>query len=276
MSVQGKAALCSAAFFSFFLGACAAPAPAERLARVHARGTEAGFVAVAIAAPPFQLFSLQRPGQGQGTLRVYIEGDGPAWPGPYSAPENPTPFKPMALELALSDPEMPVAYLARPCQYLASPVCVTRHWSVDRFSGEIVATYQMALDALKSRTGHTDLSLAGYSGGGVLAALLAASRSDVTELLTVAAPLDTAAWVQHHQLTPLAGANPAELAGRLSKLPQHHWSGERDEVVPVGILRQFAKKQGMPEALTIVPGYDHACCWADDWPRRLAERKSRR
>lgn len=218
----------------------------------------------------FRLFGLIRWREPGEDLRVYIEGDGAPWIQPHLPPDDPTPVKPLALGLAAADGSARTAYLARPCQYFPSRRCEPRFWGIERFSPEVVAAYQAALDALKSRTGATRLRLVGYSGGGVLAALLAASRPDVAELLTVASPLDTAAWIRHHDVTPLAGDNPADRSGRLGELPQHHWVGGKDEVVPDGVVRSFAEKLGRPLAISVVPGYDHECCWVEDWPRRMA------
>jgi pimeloyl-ACP methyl ester carboxylesterase len=264
-----KAALV-AAFFSFGLSACGTVPPEVRLEEARALGRSAGFSDAAVDAAGFRLFGLLRQGESGDDLRVYIEGDGAPWIRAYQPPDDPTPERPLALGLAARDGGTRVAYLARPCQYLSSRRCEPKFWSTERFSPEVVAAYQSALDQLKSRSGATRLRLVGYSGGGVIAALLAASRPDVAELLTVAAPLDTEAWVRHHDITPLAGENPADRAEGLKSLAQHHWVGGRDEVVPAGVVHGFARRAGRPLAVSEVPGYDHECCWVDDWPRRMA------
>jgi len=44
--------------------------------------------------------------------------------------------------------------------------------------------------------------------------------------------------------------------------------GARDKVVPPPIV----SGGGIPEgSLTVVPDYDHVCCWIDFWPRVLSE-----
>lgn len=262
-----KAAL-GAAFFSLLVAACA-PGPEVRREQALAIGQAAGFAEATVGAADFRLFGLLRRRGESDRLRIYIEGDGAPWIWPHQPPEDPTPAKSLVLGLAAADRSAGVAYLARPCQYLPGGRCEPRYWTTQRFAPEVVAAYQAALDELKRRTGASRLSLAGYSGGGVLAALLAEERVDVVELLTVAAPLDTAAWTRHHGLTPVSGDNPADRAGRLRSLPQHHWVGGQDEVVPEGVVRAFAERAGA--AVSLVPGYDHECCWVDDWPRRLAE-----
>jgi esterase/lipase len=53
-----------------------------------------------------------------------------------------------------------------------------------------------AVTALKRASGASRLRLVGYSGGGVMAMLLAARRDDVAQVVTIAAPLRLAAHGQ--------------------------------------------------------------------------------
>jgi pimeloyl-ACP methyl ester carboxylesterase len=64
----------------------------------------------------------------------------------------------------------------------------------------------MLRGSLKQRSGSTRLTLVGYSGGGTIAVLLAARRSDVAEVITVAANLDVGYWTQRDGLSPLTGS----------------------------------------------------------------------
>ena len=77
-----------------------------------------------------------------------------------------------------------------------------------------------AIDALKAASGALGIALAGYSGGGAMAALIAARRPDTVCLVTVAAPLDTGAWTQAIGVSPLrTSLNPLDHAARLASLP---------------------------------------------------------
>lgn len=211
----------------------------------------------------------------QGTLTVYIEGDGFAWVTASTPSDDPTPRDPVALQMALAQPRGAAAYLARPCQYTltgsatARP-CPQRYWTTARFAEPVVQAESQALDELKQRYGASRLVLVGYSGGGAVAALLAARRADVVALITVAGNLDHLAWTSLHGIRPLeASLNPIDQAGRLARLRQSHLVGEQDRVVPADLVRAFVAKQGSGAQATVIvePGFGHACCWAQQWPR---------
>lgn len=239
-------------------------------------GRERGFEANHVLLRRFRLLSLERrdAAQAAAVLHVYIEGDGAAWPSPFHPPRDPTPTEPVALAMAAADPAPAVAYLGRPCQYLDAgelASCSQDYWTGSRFAPEVVTAYMAFLDRLKGASGAQRLRLIGYSGGGVIATLLAAKRSDVERLVTVAAPLAVAEWTASHRVTPLIGSlDPAMLVD--AKLPvATHFVGASDEVVPARIVAAFAERNG--GRLREVPGFDHVCCWSREWPRLLEEIK---
>lgn len=203
-------------------------------------------------------------------LTVYIEGDGFAWRTPRHPSSDPTPIDPMALRLALAHPSSQVAYLARPCQYVGTQACTTRDWTGGRFSEELVAASDLALTSLKHQADAETLILVGYSGGGAVASLLAARRNDVIRLVTVAGNLDHRAWTEAHGIDPLsASLNPADQIDRLNHIPQLHFVGGRDEIVPVAVIDAFTERfapNHRPKVI-IEPEFDHHCCWAESWPR---------
>lgn len=203
-------------------------------------------------------------------LTIYIEGDGLAWSSPTTPSPDPTPRDPVALRLALAQPSGNAAYLARPCQYLgaAKAGCAQAYWTDARFAPEVVGAMNGAVSTLKARFGAQRIQLVGYSGGGALAALIAARRSDVTRVVTVAGNLDHAEWTTHHDLTPMARSlNAAAVAPALSGLSQVHFIGANDRVIPPDLARAWPKgfTGAADENLKIVPGFDHRCCWADAW-----------
>lgn len=267
-----KAALLGAAFL-FLAGGCAAPDAARSSPmRGEAWAQTYGFQSAELAAGEFRLLALSRQRGAATTLAVYIEGDGAAWRSPFHPPADPTPERPLVLALAAADPAPAVAYLGRPCQYLerkALAGCDSAYWIERRFAPEVVAAYEAAIDRLKSAAGAQRIRLVGYSGGGVLAALLAMRRQDVEQLLTVAAPLALGDWLAGKQLTPLAGAlDPLTQAG-VQPLPSGvHFAGSDDKTVPVAVVRRFVEARG--GRLEVIDGFDHECCWARDWPLLLS------
>ena len=230
----------------------------------------AGIFDVAVALPPLDTVGEM----GGQVLTVYLEGDGFAFVHPNQPSADPTPTDPIALRLALAQPGSgPVAWLARPCQY-AQPdhgrSCQSWYWTNGRYAEEILSSLGEALDQVKRRTNTTHLILVGYSGGGALAAVLAARRGDVDGLITVAADLDLAYWTGRDHLTPLTGSlDPALAAPQLGHVPQVHFTGGRDQVVGSDVVVSFRRHLpvGTPVTQLDVPDFDHKCCWVRAWPQ---------
>jgi hypothetical protein len=91
---------------------------------------------------------------------------------------------------------------------------------------------------------------------------------------TVASPLDTEAFTSFHKVTPLsASLNPAESAGALAHLPQIHYVGEEDNIVPARIGHRFLARMGDTgcAALVVLPGFGHRDGWAEAWHRLAGE-----
>lgn len=260
-----------------WLSGCATTAtPAQRRQLADELARAGGLGGTQVPAAGFVLLAYQRlaaPGQA---LTVYIEGDGYAWKTRHSLSDDPTPTDPVALRLALRDPAANLVYLARPCQYLAAPDagrCAPDYWSSRRFSEEVIAATDAALAQLRARAQAPGLHLVGYSGGAAVAALVAARRGDVLSLRTVAGNLEHAALTTLHGVTPLHGSlNPAAQAARLSALPQRHFAGGRDRVVPPAIAEGFLARLDSQRcaALTVVPEASHEQGWAEHWPGLLA------
>jgi pimeloyl-ACP methyl ester carboxylesterase len=267
-------------WLSWMVG-CAAPPLADRIALASEVAAAGGLTERRLATERFVLLGYWRPARLPGAgLRVYLEGDGLAWTSRRKISADPTPVDPVALRLAAADPTpRAILYLARPCQYLgaAEPPCGPAEWTDRRYSEEITRTIDQAIDhvleesfdAKRGRDRAGPLEMVGYSGGGVLAANVSARRTDVALLVTVAAPLDLAGWVRHHDISPLLGSlDPSEQARALAPIPQLHFVGEEDENVPVALARSYLAALGNPERaeIIVVPGFGHRCCWARDWP----------
>lgn len=250
----------------------------DALHRAQDEATRAGLQPGTVAAAPFALTRYLRRAPGAARLVVYLEGDAPAWrAGGRQVSQRPPPLAPLALSLAARDPAPAVAWLGRPCQGVDPEAagCDPSLWSDRRFSETVVAALDEALDALREAAGARELELVGYSGGGVLAALLAARRSDVARLVTVSAPLALGDWRAHHGLGPLDAEDPARIAApRLDAVPQVHWAGSRDAVVPAWLIERYCRARSAAlDCRVRVAEVDHGG-WRDAWPRTL--RQSRR
>jgi hypothetical protein len=247
-------------------------APSVRLGTAQGIAASAGMAQRDIAAAPFLIRSYERIGDpGRANARVYIEGDGLAWLSANRPSPDPTPIDPVALSLARADRSANVIYLARPCQYtgLASGgVCPDRYWRGARFAPEVIAAMNGAIDDAKRRHGLRGIELVGYSGGAAIAVLAAARRGDVVSIVTVAGNLDNDAFIRLHQVSPMpASLNPADVAARIARIPQRHFVGGGDWIVPVGIYQSYRARAGQEARIgvTIVPEADHQHGWTERW-----------
>ncbi|MGD9609248.1 MAG: alpha/beta hydrolase [Desulfovibrionaceae bacterium] len=257
------------------LGACAGmPDPTIRRRDALALAASGGFAPLPATPGGVPVCILAHPGPGE-DLVVYIEGDGLAYRDRHTPSPDPTPVDPLALRLALLDPAPKRAYLGRPCQYAAplpAAICPERLWTTARFGPEALAALDTALDQAKTATNARRLHLVGYSGGGAMAVLLAAKRTDVESLVTVAGNLDTAAFSAWHQVTPMtASANPLDAAPAVARLPQAHVVGARDRICPPLLAAHFLDRLGHPPAATriVLPEAEHHQGLAAAWPTIL-------
>jgi pimeloyl-ACP methyl ester carboxylesterase len=263
------------------LTACATSSPGERRNKALVLAATQGWQLIELPAGIFTLAAFvpstgpsNKTVQDSKQLTIYIEGDGYAWSSLTQPSSDPTPKKPIALELALQHSGGAAAYLARPCQFLSSAACDERYWTSGRFSTEIVQASDVALDQLKTRFGAEQLVLVGYSGGGGIATLLAARRKDVALLVTVAGNLDHAAWSRHHGVSPLsASLNSTDELPRLIHLKQVHFVGADDRVIPPKLTQGYAARFpiGQKPIVRVIPGYDHHCCWVTGWSMLWSE-----
>lgn len=207
------------------------------------------------------------PAQSTGVrhMRVFIEGDGRAWITRSSPSLDPTPTQSFLVGLSQQEPAS--AYMARPCQYVASEKCSIPYWTSHRFSREVLSAMSAALDTLRQRYGTESFELVGYSGGGAMALLLAGSRSDVTSVQTMAGNLAPTYWTQSRNLTPMAGSlDPQSMRDQLRNIPQRHFYGVSDQVVPPGIARHYSDSIGSSACIDLVAvEATHSSGWPSIW-----------
>jgi len=254
------------------LAGCADLSPQARWQQADQLADKAGWQKLRIQTDKFILSAYVPKGSVQAdTLTVYIEGDGLAWLSRSQASDDPTPRNPIGLELALHHPQGLAVYLARPCQYVEAidaKNCREFYWTGGRFAPEVVEASDQAISELKQRFSPNKLVLVGYSGGGAVAALVAARRKDVAQLVTVAGNLDHRAWTRQHHVSPLEGSlNPADEWRALENVPQVHFVGGRDHIVGTEIAESYLAHfpAGHRPEMRVIADFDHACCWAERW-----------
>lgn len=198
-------------------------------------------------------------------LRVYIEGDGHAWATSSQPSTDPTPQTSLMLKYASED-RNPVAYLARPCQFLMTSNCSVGIWTDNRFSRPVMDTMNAGLDLLKTQFGVKEFELVGHSGGGDVALVLAGIRTDVSQVQTIAGNIDPVYWTHLHHLSPLnSPLTPLQFKSKLINLPQRHIVGTDDSVVPPAVAQEYAKQLG-GSCLEIVSAIaTHATGFDDPW-----------
>jgi pimeloyl-ACP methyl ester carboxylesterase len=257
-------------FLASTLTACSGLADRETDSLMIAE--QSGYTRQIITSGLFSLTTFRKQtGADRALLVVYIEGDGFAFQRKGLLSSDPTPRSMVTLGLAAKDPHPSVIYIARPCQYLpnvALKTCDPKYWSTHRYSEDVIAAIDGVIDLAAS--GYKRIALVGYSGGGTVAALIAARRQNVAWLVTIAANLDHKSWTTLHQVTPLSGSlNAADYAASIQNLPQLHLTGGEDKIVPIDVTKAFLRKMTNHSHVMVktIPTYDHECCWVRDWPK---------
>ena len=101
---------------------------------------------------------------------------------------------------------------------------------------------------MKEKSGAKYLELVGYSGGGAIAVLVAARRSDVVGIRTVAGNLDTRAFCKYQHVSALDGS-----------------------MNPLAIAESFVRIEGDKnyERITVVDGVSRNDGWHKHWRELL-------
>jgi len=254
--------------------------PQERSSLALGIGEKGRLSPHVISTPEFRLLAYIPNSVGSDTLRIYIEGDGSAWQNSQTPSTDPTPSNPVALRLAVADINHSSVYLARPCQYQidASPSppesCSQKIWTSERFSNSVVTSLNFAIDQLKGQFHAKNIILIGYSGGGALAILCAARRSDVKKIVTIAGNVSIREWVKTMGLQDLTGSlDPLDFAQAVKEIPQWHFVGSDDEIVRPSLIKSFVSHAPITSPIQVinVKGFGHQCCWERDWPLLLKQ-----
>ena len=265
-------------FLCILLPACSTPSFNDLLAAASSQAAAVGFSSSTINTQLFTLQVYSKVSDARKPLRIYLEGDGKSWVTRYRPSLNPTAHNPVALELALSDQQAGnVIYLGRPCHYRPTGLdknCEIKYWTRESYSQVVVDNLAEAITALKQQYGVAKIELVGFSGGGALALLLAAQRDDVISVRTVAANIDVAAFIDYHNVSPMSGSlNPVNFATQLASIPQLHFSGEDDRVVPKKIAESYLSQLPNQHCgqLISLAGFSHQQGWQQRWPELLLQ-----
>ncbi len=228
----------------FFLNACSTPNPL----------TDFRFQTQTV--PPHVVaswYKIDAPGK---PVKIYIEGDGAAFDAAGQPTDNPTPRSAFLRKLAAGDPSPNVAYLARPCQYMQTASCTVADWTTGRFAPNIVGSMTASVNALMKKARTDKAILIGYSGGAQIAGLVAVRQPERTQMVvTIAGVLDHQAWTTYHGDRPLtASLNLADYKAVFDTVPQKHYVGGKDDVVPPALAVAFAAR---PNDVAVIKKADH-------------------
>ena len=201
-------------------------------------------------------------------IHVYLDGDGTPSLGRGRSARDPTSRDRLILELIEADPASSIL-VGRPCYYGTTAECHPSQWTTARYSAEVVGRIVSAINEVIGRYPNSNIVLVGYSGGGTLAMLAAPALARLDALVTIAANLDTQAWVELHGYGPLLGSlNPATKPPLSPTIRQFHFFGEHDRNVPVEVARHVIDKQEHA-TVEVLPGFGHRCCWPEIWPAHI-------
>lgn len=196
-----------------------------------------------VMAPPYVLASWYRISEPGSPIRIYIEGDGHSFDAYNRPTANPTPTSTFLREIAANDPNPNVAYLGRPCQYLQTNTCTQDDWTCGRFSPQIVNSMEQSVLQLSKKGQTKDIVLIGYSGGAQIAGLVAVRHPQkINRIITIAGVLDQQAWTSYHNDSPLdKSLNLKNYEEIFNQIPQTHFIGKKDRVVPNHLTESFVK-----------------------------------
>jgi len=252
-----------------FLSGCSSIAPVgDRIELASSIAQSSGLISQVYSSSHFSLQGYGRFSKPLAALTVYIEGDGHAWER-YGPSDDPTPINPLALRLAAADQSVNVLYLARPCQYI-NVNCSVKYWTSHRMAKEVISSYREILSKVITDHNIERLRLVGFSGGGGVVALLAAemhTEDNIVDIRTVAGNLDHRLWTKQLALIPMAGSlNPADIAEQIRDLPQRHFIGVNDRVIPASIYESFKSRSLARKCVNkSVHQASHVRGWAELW-----------
>jgi hypothetical protein len=243
---------------------CASPAT-----RYNERAAGYGFERLVIQGDHFRHVLFIHNHTLDGPLHIYFESDGTPWRNGHLPARDPTPLRPVALELMALD-NGPAMLVGRPCYHglVDDPGCDVGLWTDARYGEMVVRSLETAI---RRWTGDTrPVVLIGFSGGGALAMLVAPRLPCTEAVVTLAGNLDIDAWTAWHKYRPLEGSiNPVSVAAQTNAIPQLHLAGENDRNIPPQLLHDALNQHG--RAPVVLSGVTHAHGWERYWSWTLTQ-----
>jgi hypothetical protein len=199
----------------------------------------------------------------QSTLTVFIEGDGRPWLNNTAIAKDPTPHALLAYAL-FREINTNSIYLGRPCYFqTVDSRCDFRYWTSHRYSHDVIDSMIAVVNEYLQKNHYSSVTLVGYSGGGVIATMMACGINAKTLLYTLSANLSVNDWTQLHHYAALEGSQDPYLHFEPCNLvAAKHFVGSADDNVPSYITEKFTQKFG--HDLVLVESADHAN-WLRFW-----------
>lgn len=225
-----------------------------------------GFEQRLVSGTDFVLTTYQKITSDKAPYVFYIEGDGRVATKTGISPD-PTPKRPVLVNLMLLDKRPNIIYIARPCQYSKSlnPKCNNNsYWTSKRFAEEVVENINQVINQVSKGK---KFSLVGYSGGGGIAVLIASRNQNVLDIITIGGNLDINKFTSYHRSLAMSGSiNPISYAEKIKFIPQMHLSGELDRIVPPFIAEEYVEKShSICVKHQIIQGATHSRNWEQFW-----------
>ncbi len=215
------------------------------------------FIYKEIKTDKFTLASWQKISNLQLPFKIYIEGDGNSFTASGRPTKNPTPKSVMFRKLAFSDKSANVIYLARPCQFVKDPQCEKLYWTTGRFAYPVISSTAQAIKYITNN----EVVLIGFSGGAQVAGLVAVLNPEIKtkKIITIAGNLDHKSWATQKKLYPLKDSlSLTDYKEQLKNIPQLHYVGGKDKVIPYKITYDFIKNN---DNIILLPNATHTSGW---------------
>ena len=207
-------------------------------------------------------------------VKVYIEGDGAAFNAYGQPTADPTPKGTVVREIAFGDPSPNVVYMARPCQFNKEGRCRQKYWTTARFAPEVIDSMYRAVKQIAQGR---EVILIGFSGGGQVAGLIAATKPDlhVKDIITIGGNLDHRAWTAHHNVPDLdESLSLMDYLDTFCMIPQRHYVGQQDTVIPPTLMIKSLKQCYVhaTDVFSVVGDASHDKGWESIYPAIWATR----